>query len=181
MTKKDDAKKATSDPSAVAKKQDDSAFVVALQKEIATLQAELARFRDLAGRAQADLQNAKARVERESDDLRRFASEQMIRRMLPTLDNFQRAFQHVPAELESHEWVRGVAAIEQELMRVMADAGLTRMSSLNQPVDASRHEILSVGDGPTDVVVEVFEEGYEMNGKVLRPAKVKVGGGTMVA
>lgn len=165
MTKKDDHKT------------DDAVMPTdALQQEILALKAELDRYRDIAGRAQADLQNAKARVEREADDLRRFASEQMIRRLLPTLDNFQRAFQHIPNDLKVNEWVKGVSAIEADLMRTMTDAGLKRMQSLNQPVDANRHEILSAGEGPADTVVEVFEEGYEMNGKVLRPAKVKVGG-----
>lgn len=153
----------------------------ALLKEIVVLKEELIKFRDLAGRAQADLQNAKARVERESDDLRKFASEEMIRKILPTLDNFQRAFQHVPSELATHEWVKGVSAIESDLMTQMTAAGLKRMQSVNQPVDASRHEILTAGPGPIDTVIEVFEEGYELNGKVLRPAKVKVGDGTQAA
>ncbi|HVW66816.1 MAG TPA: nucleotide exchange factor GrpE [Candidatus Peribacteraceae bacterium] len=149
----------------------------ALQQELKTLQDELNRFRDMAARAQADLQNAKARVERESDELRKFAGEQMIRRMLPTLDNFQRAFQHVPAELQSHEWVKGVAAIEQDLMKQMNDAGLTRMQSLDVHVDPAKHEVLMTGSGEEGKVIEVFEEGYELNGKVLRPAKVRVGDG----
>ncbi len=174
MTKKDDA--AQKDGSEVAADGDPS--VEALLKEITVLKEELNKFRDLAGRAQADLQNAKARGEREADDLRKYASESMIRKILPTLDNFQRAFQHVPQELSSHEWVKGVAAIESDLMKQMTAAGLKRMQSMNQPVDAARHEILTVGPGPIDTVVEVFEEGYELNGKVLRPAKVKVGDGS---
>ena len=141
------------------------------------LQKELEIFRDIAARAQADLQNAKARVEREAGDMRKFATESMIRRILPTLDNFQRAFQHVPTELQSHEWVKGVAAIEQDLMRQMTDAGLTRMQSLGSTVDPQRHEVLSMGPGEEGTETEVFEEGYELNGRVLRSAKVKAGTG----
>ena len=70
-----------------------------------------------------------------------------------------------------------VLAIEADLMKQMSDAGLKRMQSLNNHVDASKHEILTAGPGPIDTVIEVFEEGYELNGKVLRPAKVKVGDG----
>lgn len=146
--------------------------------EIESLKSELNRYRDLAGRAQADLQNAKARVEREVDDLRKFASESLVRRILPTLDNFQRAFQHIPEELKDNEWVKGVSAIEADLMKQMSDVGLKRMQSLHQSVDANRHDPLMVGPGPTDTVIEVLEEGYELNGKVLRPAKVKVGDGS---
>ena len=146
--------------------------------QIEALQAELAKLRDLAARAQADLQNAKARVERDAEELRKFASESMIRRILPTLDNFQRAFQHVPEDLQSHEWVKGVAAIESDLMKQMADAGLKRMQSSGAIVDPQRHEVLSIGPGKDGIVTDVFEEGYELNGKVLRPAKVKAGDGS---
>lgn len=151
---------------------------VDLMAEIASLKAELGRYRDLAARSQADLQNAKARVEREADDLRKYASESLVRKILPTLDNFQRAFQHIPEDLKDHEWVKGVSAIEADLMKQMADVGLKRMQSLHQPVDANKHDPLMVGPGAADTVVEVLEEGYELNGKVLRPAKVKVGDGS---
>lgn len=148
--------------------------IAELEKQLEDMQ----RFKDLAARAQADLQNAKARVERESSDLRKFATEQLILRILPTLDNFQRAFQQVPSELQQHEWVKGVAAIESDLMKQMGDAGLSRMQSMGQIVDPARHEVLTMGPGAKDAVIEVFEEGYELNGKVLRPAKVKAGDGT---
>ena len=82
----------------------------------------------------------------------------------------------MPDDLKNHEWVKGVSAIEADLMKQMTDVGLKRMQSLHQKVDANRHEILTAGEGPADTVVEVFEEGYELNGKILRPAKVKVGG-----
>jgi molecular chaperone GrpE len=147
-------------------------------QQIEALQAELEKMKDLAARAQADLQNAKARVERDAIDMRKFASEGMLIRLLPTLDNFQRAFQHVPDDLKNHEWVKGVAAIESDLMKQVSDAGLTRMQSMGQVVDPVRHEVLSMGPGEDGKVTEVFEEGYELHGKVLRPAKVKAGSGT---
>ena len=147
-------------------------------EEIVKLQEELTRLREIAGRAQADLQNAKGRIEREAEDLRKFATEAIVRRILPTLDNFQRAFQHVPDDLQNHEWVKGVAAIEQELMRQMTDAGLKRMQSNGAVVDPHRHEVLNLGPGKEGTVTEVFEEGYELNGKVIRSAKVRAGDGT---
>jgi molecular chaperone GrpE len=150
------------------------ARIAELEKEL----AETQRFKDLAARAQADLQNAKARVERESDELRKFATEKLILRLLPTLDNFQRAFAQLPADLQSHEWIKGVTAIEQDLMKQMTDTGLKRMQSLGETVDSARHEVLTMGPGEEGKVIEVFEEGYELHGKVVRPAKVKVGDGS---
>ncbi len=157
---------------------DDQIDVQARIQELEQQLEEMKKFKDLAARAQADLQNAKTRIERETGDLRKFATEQLILRILPTLDNFQRAFAQVPADLSSHEWVKGVGAIEQDLMRQMTDAGLQRMQSLGAVADPARHEVLTVGPGEEGKVMEVFEEGYELHGKVLRPAKVRVGDGS---
>ena len=154
------------------------AQVQTLAAELDAAKAETAKMKDLAARSQADLQNAKARVERERMELSAFALEGMMKRLLPAIDSFQRAFQHLPVELQAHEWVKGVMAIEGQLMRELEGAGLKRMSSRGLPVDANRHEVLQKGAGKKDAVIEVFEEGYELHGKVLRPAKVKIGDGT---
>ncbi len=158
--------------------QDVESQVAALSQECETAKIETAKMKDLAARAQADLQNAKARMERERMELSAFALESMLKRLLPTIDSFQRAFQHLPDDLKAHEWVKGVMAIEGQLMRELEGAGLKRMSSLGSTVDANRHEVLQQGSGQKDTVTEVFEEGYELHGKVLRPAKVKIGDGT---
>lgn len=146
------------------------------KKELAK---DLSRVKEMAARAQADLQNAKDRLHREAEEFRRYAAEGVMRRILPTIDNFQRAIQHVPGDLKDHEWVRGVIAMEQELLRCLQDAGLKRMESLGVPVDATKHDVLMTGPGEEGKVIEVFEEGYLLYDKVLRAAKVKVGDGAM--
>ena len=62
-------------------------------------------------------------------------------------------------------------------MKQMTGVGLVRMQSLGQTVDPLRHEVLSIAPGEEGKVIEVFEEGYELHGKVLRVAKVKAGNG----
>jgi molecular chaperone GrpE len=148
-----------------------------IQAELDAALAEVARLKDLAGRAHADLQNAKQRLEKEAADLRAYASEGVVHRILPTLDNFQRAFASIPADIAGHEWVKGVTAIEQDLLKQVSEIGLKRMESLGAPVDPAIHDVLSVGPGEEGKVVDVFEEGYTLNGKTIRPAKVKAGGG----
>lgn len=141
------------------------------------LKLQLQKMTDLAGRAQADLQNAKQRMERDAADMRQYAVSSIILKLLPTIDNFQRAFLHLPEDLKNHEWVKGVAAIEQDFIRVISELGLKKIESLGQQVDTYKHEVITVGEGPEGEIIEVLEEGYELNGKVIRPAKVKVGGG----
>ena len=146
--------------------------------EVLKLREELARMKDLAARAQADLQNARARMEKEGQEMRAFAVQALIERLLPTIDNFRRAFDHLPQDLKSHEWVKGLHATEQQLLRDLEAVGLKRISPLGQQVDANRHEVLQTAPGVPDTVVKVFEEGYELNGRVIKPAKVVVGDGS---
>jgi molecular chaperone GrpE len=143
------------------------------------LTAQVKKLTEMAARAQADLQNAKIRMEKDAGELRKFATENVLLKLLPVIDNFQRAFQHLPKELENNEWVRGVAAVEQNLLKQVADLGLHKLDALGKDVDPSRHEVLMQGPGDAGKVVEVFEEGYELHGRVIRPARVKTGDGTV--
>lgn len=148
-----------------------------LQKKIDDLTEQLKKATEVASRAQAELQNAKIRLEREAGDLRKFASEAVLLKLLPTIDNLQRALKHLPKDLENNEWVRGIVALEQEFLKQVGEMGLKRFESLGQPIDAERHEVLMEGPGQAGTVIEVIEDGYELHGKVVRPAKVKAGGG----
>ncbi len=146
--------------------------------ELRQLREKVKTLTDLAGRAQADLQNAKARLSKQATELGSVAVAEFLRTILPTLDAFQRAFQHLPDGLVQDEWVKGVVAIEQGLVRQVEALGLRRMTSVGQPLDPHRHEVLMTVPGDPGTVVEVVEEGYEFRGRVLRPAKVKVGVGS---
>ncbi len=163
------------DPSAGAG--DAAARVTELEVRMKDLEDQLARLTDIAARSQADLQNAKVRMQRDAEDIRKYAAESVIVRLLPVVDNFQRAFLHLPEELKSQDWVKGVLSIEQAFMKELAEMGLKKTETLGQQVDTARHEVITVGEGTEGEIIEVFEDGYELNGKVIRPAKVKVGGG----
>jgi molecular chaperone GrpE len=139
--------------------------------------SEVDRLKDMAARAQADLQNAKARMEKETQDIRMYAMQGMIEKLLPTVDNFQRAFNHLPDDLKDHDWVKGLQATEQQLMNDLASVGLQKLESMGLPVNSEEHEILQAGEGDKDTVIQVLEDGYTLNGKVIRPAKVVVGQG----
>ena len=134
--------------------------------------------KELAARAQADLQNAKERMEREATDMRKFAAAGIVQKLLPAVDNFQRAFGHLPEELADNEWVKGVQAIEQDLLKQLEEAGLQKIECIGLPADTEQHEVLQAGPGEKDIIVEVYEEGYLLHEKVLRPARVKVGDGS---
>jgi molecular chaperone GrpE len=115
-------------------------------------------------------------LEREASEIRKFASEAVLLKLLPTIDNLQRALKSLPKDLESNAWVKGIVALEQQFLKEVGDMGLKRFESVGKPLDAERHEVLMQVPGASGTVIEVLEDGYELHGKVVRPAKVKVGG-----
>jgi molecular chaperone GrpE len=175
--KKSQAQAKKSDASTSKPASNESSKVAELEKKVAELTEQMKKASDVASRAQAELQNAKMRMEKEASELRKFASEAALRKLLPTIDNLQRALKALPKEIETNEWVKGIVALEQVLLKQVGELGLKRFESLGQPIDPHRHEVLMQAPGEAGKVVEVLEDGYELHGKVLRPAKVKVGGG----
>ena len=150
-----------------------------MDEQIKELTERLHQMTDIAARAQADLQNAKIRMQKDGEETRKFASEMFIRTLLPTIDNFQRAFKHLPADLQNHEWVKGITAVEQELIRHLSEMGLKKMECLGTQVDTARHEVITIGPGKEGEIIDVIEDGYELHGKILRPTKVRVGDGSV--
>lgn len=145
------------------------------QDDSAALQADLAAMTETAKRALADLQNYKRRTEEERGEIQVYANMRLLEAIFPALDNFARAFELVPEHLEEEEWVKGISAIEDNLMNALASLGLETISETAVPVDPNKHEVLMEGEGPAGQVVQIFEKGYAFKGKTIRPAKVMVG------
>ena len=142
---------------------------------VVQLQADLNAMTETAKHALADLQNFKRRTEEERAELQVYANMKLLQALFPALDNFARAFATIPEELRSNEWVKGVQAIESNLLTALTGLGLEIIDEVNVPADPHRHEILMEGEGPAGQVIQIFEKGYAFNGKTVRPAKVSVG------
>ncbi len=158
---------------------DAQAEVEALKKQLA--ENEPGALKELAARAQADLQNARDRLEREAQEMRQFAASGVLVKLLPVIDNFRLAFEHLPSELAGHEWVKGISAIEGEFMKILTDLGVEVIAQTSVPVDTARHDVLQAMPGPEGQVLQVLSAGYALHGRVLRPAKVMVGSGEQQA
>lgn len=143
-------------------------------------EAKLAEMTELAKRTAADLQNFKRRSDEERAGLRVFANLQLLQGIFPVIDNFQRAFAHIPENLASDEWVKGLFAIEKQFVATLASLGLTEIPcEPGAKFDPTMHEAVTQGPGEKDTVMECLEKGYAWNGQTIRPAKVKVGNGNV--
>ena len=149
------------------------------KKALIAAEEELAKMTDTATRAAADLQNFRRRAEEERGSLALYANLQFLQGIFPVIDNFQRAFEHIPEDLADNEWVKGVYGIEKQFMDTLASLGLLEIPAKpGSPFDPNIHEALMQAPGKKDTVLECLERGYQFKDQVVRPAKVKVGDGS---
>lgn len=144
------------------------------EEQIKTLRAELEQMTEIAKRTMADLQNLKRRHEEERRLIINMANVDFIRTLIPIVDNLDRAKLHLP-EGVSTEWFQGIEICANQLHKLLEDAGVKPIDSLNQPFNPDLHEALAQGPGPKDTVIEELEKGYLLGDRVIRHAKVKVG------
>jgi molecular chaperone GrpE len=151
---------------------------VDLEDELAKARKEAAEHLDDLRRLKAEFENYRKRILREQTHLVERASEQLVERLLPILDNFELALIAADRTSDYEALVRGVEIVFGELMDLLHKEGLQKIDALGKPFDPTMHEaVLEVGDGPADgepVVAEVVRNGYTVKGKVVRPAMVKV-------
>jgi len=128
-------------------------------------------------RAQADFINYKRRTEQEKTELTKFANAMLILKILPALDDLERAADTVQPELAGLNWVQGVLAIQQKFTRLLEALDVKELTAEGDQFDPSRHEAIGQQPGPEGRVVHVAQKGYLLGDKVLRPAMVIVGDG----
>ncbi len=145
------------------------------EEEVDHLKAELDHVRDVYLRKLAEFDNFRKRVERERDEHRVAGVEEMIRDLLPVLDNFERALQH--ADDDSGAFLQGVEMIAKQLWDTLERRGVREVNPVGQPFDPELHEAVQrVEDGqhPPGTVAWVMLKGYTMGDRLIRPAMVGV-------
>jgi molecular chaperone GrpE len=131
-------------------------------------------------RARADFANYKRRVEEERDSLRQFVSNDLLTRLLPIVDNFERALTAAAQTSDYEKLVTGVNAVYRQLQDFLTREGVAPIDALFQPFDPNIHNAVlreETTEHPENTVVEELQKGYTLNGKVLRPTMVKVATG----
>lgn len=144
--------------------------------ELVTALAEAADYKDRWLRSQAEFSNYRKRQDRERVDMRAMAGADTITQILPVLDDLERAFKYVPADMQSHPWLNGFRLIERKFAQVLEQAGVTPIETLGKRFDPNFHESAAdeESDQPHGTILEEYRKGYMLNDKVLRPAMVKI-------
>lgn len=145
--------------------------------ELEALRNENEELIDTLQRLQADFDNYRKRTLREQTARAASASQALVTRLLPVLDNFELAVSAAEQSRDFDRMLKGVEMVLGALREVLEGEGLVKIEAEGKPFDPERHEaVIAVEQEGSEpgMVVDIVRAGYELGGKVLRPAMVKV-------
>jgi molecular chaperone GrpE len=153
---------------------------VAVEAELDPLEAarrEAAENRDRWIRSVAELENYKKRTLQERSKLLKYRNEELLRDLLPVLDNMERALAHCEEAGRSDSLTEGVCLVIGMFREILEKYGVKEIKAIGEPFDPHLHEAIARVPGankPVNMVVEELEKGYMYQDRLLRPAKVVV-------
>jgi molecular chaperone GrpE len=152
----------------------------ALRQELEATRAREAEYLDGWQRSRAELANARKRFQREQEQAFAGAQADLLIRLLPVVDDFERALETLPHNLSGLTWIQGVVLIQRKLQWILEQAGVTAIEATGKEFDPFQHE--AVTHEPSDTVpaghvISELQRGYRMGDRVLRPAMVRVSSG----
>lgn len=125
----------------------------------------------------AEFQTFRRRTEQEKQELRKVATEGLVQKLLPVLDNFERTVAGFDAGMDPESLRQGILMVEVQLRNALGTVELERVKALGEPFDPELHEAIAVDhtdDAPPETVTAEIEAGYRLAGKVIRPARVRI-------
>ncbi len=156
-----------------------SESVAELQARLAQAEAQAADYKDQYLRAAADYKNFKRRSEIERSELIRSAGADLILKLLPVVDDFDRSIASIPPEIASTPWWGGTQLIAHKLRLLLESQNVKTIEATGQEFDPNLHEavLYEEAEGQDNKVIAVLQNGYKLGERVLRPSMVKVGRG----
>lgn len=152
----------------------ESAEIEALKKQLEETEARASEYKDSWMRSQAEFQNYKKRIERDHDLMRATMKGDIVKRILPVLDDLERALQNRPSD---DLWAGGIELIARKFQGVLESEGIRKIEAEGAEFDPNFHEAIS--NEPSEEVesghvIAVVQNGYMLGERVIRPALVRV-------
>jgi molecular chaperone GrpE len=148
-----------------------------IEERLTEAEEAAAEYLDGWQRARAEFANARKRLERERAEAYGSAAVDYTRKLLPILDDFDRALNTVPPTIEEDNWFEGLTLAQRKLRAFLEDLRVERIDAVGQPFDPNLHEALALkeADGvESGVVVEELQVGYRLGNTIIRPSLVNV-------
>jgi molecular chaperone GrpE len=188
VSKKEEAKKpdgnGAGEPGATLDNSLECPGTVDLESRIRELEEEVARWESEAKanydrfmRERAELENFKRRTAREKEEAVRYANEELVRDLLPVIDNLERALEHANTGGNGQPLLEGVNLVLGGLLEILGRYGVACVPALGEQFDPSRHEAMEqveTDEHEPNIVVREHQKGYSLNDRLIRPALVGV-------
>ena len=148
-----------------------------LQAELEKAKAEAAEHLDQWRRSVAELSNARKRMQREQAELNNNATARVMTRLLPIIDDIDRAIAALPADRAGSEWTNGFRMIQQKLYALLESEGVVLIPTAGETFDPALHEAVSYEEHPGATEGQIIGEiarGYRLGDRVLKPSVVRV-------
>jgi molecular chaperone GrpE len=146
----------------------------ALQSQLAEAESKASEYKDSWARSQAEFQNYKKRIERDNELTYSSMKGDIIKKVLPALDDLERALQNRPAD---DAWASGIELIARKLQNILESEGVKRIEANGAAFDPTFHEAVThepSDDVESEHVISVVQNGYMLGERVIRPALVRV-------
>lgn len=148
----------------------------AMQTELQKLQESFDSVNSQFKRALADYQNLEKRVAEGRSEINSWAVTNLLTRIAQVLHYFDQAFKGVSEEEQKSAWYKGVKMANLQLQQVLQSEGLEEIETKEETLfDPTTQEAVDTKEGPENMVLEIVEKGYKLNGKIIKPVKVVVG------
>lgn len=174
--KKHVSKKATEDLDVEADEQ--TSHQSDLEQQLSDLQTKYDEIEDKYLRAEAEMQNMTKRFKNEQAQLLKYEGQKLATEILPVMDNLSRALQIKVEDEASSQLKHGIEMVVNDMEKALKDNSITKIEALNQPFDPTKHQAVKTvpveKDQTPETVVEVYQDGYMLKDRVLRPAMVVV-------
>lgn len=140
--------------------------------------SEVDKLKDLLSRTQADYVNYQNRVARDKDDMIFFLKSDILKKILPRLDDLQRMIQNTPEEMQNGALYEGIVSMESKLIADLEKMWVVAFNSKGEEVNPDKHDVMTTVPGQEEwIIFDEFEKWYMLGEKVLRHAKVVVWAG----
>lgn len=128
-------------------------------------------------RARADFLNYKKEEMERFKEIMKYGSQELILKILPILDSLEKAETQIPSDFKDNEWVKGISQVRSQLQDFLKKEGVEEIKTIGKKFDPNFHEAVEkveVENKKSGEIIKEIQKGYTLNGKVIRPAKVKI-------
>ena len=143
---------------------------------------ELEKYKQLADdylngwkRTKADYENLKKESEKNVIFAVQFGNQKLIKDLLDIVENFDLAIKYLPEELKDNNWVKGIARVHDNLIKLLNDYGVSKIEIIEHEFNPEMHEAVGEKEGVENQIIEEISAGYKLHDKVIKPARVIVG------